>query len=119
METEQKNRRKSSDKWIIIVRIFTLFSWLLFMLALSLSYYAAPESDFGFLRYQGISVRKFWLTPLTGYLYSSLWLSALCSYLCLIIAKYRSRRATDHKKFNLILLLVISVAWVLYIVIHL
>jgi len=53
METEQKNRRKSSDKWTIIVRIFTLFSWILFKLALSISYYAAPESDFCFYGIKG------------------------------------------------------------------
>ena len=118
MKTKQKNRRKAPDKWILIVRTFTVISWLLFIFALIMSYYAAPESDFGFLRYQGISIRKFWIVPLTGYLYGALWLSALCSYLCLIIHKYRSRRATDSGRFNLFLLLIISVAWAIYIIVN-
>lgn len=119
MQTKQKNRRKAPDKWIFIVRAFTVVSWFLFIFALCMSYYAAPESDFGFLRYQGISIRKFWIVPLTGYLYGALWLSALCSYFCLIIHKYRSRRETDSSKFNLLLLLIISIAWAVYIIVSL
>jgi len=119
MEKKQENRRKSPDKWILIVRTLTLVSWTLFIVALGMSYYAAPESDYGLLRYHGIEVRKFWLVPLTGYLYAALWLSALFSYFCLIVHKFRSRRQSDSKKFNLLLLLVVSIAWATYILINL
>lgn len=118
MANKQENRRKSPDKWIMIVRSLTLISWTLFIFSLSMSYYAAPENDYGLLRYHGIEVRKFWLVPLTGYLYGALWLSALFSYVCLIVHKFRSRRQSDSKKFNLLLLLVVSIAWAVYILIN-
>jgi hypothetical protein len=72
--------------------------------------HAAPDVNDGILRYHNIEIRKLWLTPLTGYLYIVLLLSALSSYFCLIIDNYRSRRKNDGKYFNILLLLVITIA---------
>ncbi len=83
-----------------------------------MSYYAVPEKDYGVLRYYDIEIRQFWLTPLTGYLYILLWLSALGSYVALLINKYRSRRQTDYTNFNLYFLLGINMVWLVYILIH-
>jgi hypothetical protein len=47
--------------------------------------HVVPDVNDGILRYHHIEIRKLWLTPLTGYLYIVLLLSALSSYLCLII----------------------------------
>jgi len=113
-----QERRKHTDIWVYSIRILTLLSWLLFIIALITSYFAAPEKDYGYLRFQNIAVREFWLVPLTGYLSILLWLSALMSYISLLINKYRSRRKTDNKRFNLLLLFVISVAWITYILLH-
>ncbi len=112
-----KNRRQSSDFWVYMARILAVGSWVLFILALVISKYAAPETSFGYLRYQNIAVRNVWLQPLTGYLYIILWVCAFSSFLCLLVAKYRSRRGSDNKFFNIILLLIITVAWVTYILI--
>lgn len=109
------DRRKAPDIWIYIARILAVGGWILFLFALIMSYYAAPESDFGVLRYKDISIRKFWLTPLTGYLYIVLWFSACASYFYLMVDNFRSRRKTDSHHFNLVLLLIISVSWVIYI----
>ena len=100
------------------MRVLAIFGWALFVLALILSYYAAPESNYGILRYHNIEIRKFWLTPLTGYLYIILWLSALSSYFCLILNNYRSRRKSDSKHFNIILLLIVTIAWVSFILLQ-
>jgi len=116
MKEAFEERRKSSDIWIKATRILAILGWLVFIIALFVSYYAAPDKDFGVLRYHQITIRKFWLTPLTGYLYILLWLSAFFSYLCIIINKYRTRRATDDKQFNFMLLFLVSIAWVIYIV---
>ena len=118
MNSRPEERRKLTDHWIIFARILALGGWGLFILALVMSYYASPEFEYGLVKYYGIEVRKFWLTPLTGYLYIVLWVSALSSYLCLIIDKYRSRRAADSSHFNAILLFIISIVWVVYIIIH-
>ncbi len=116
MHLPENDRRKKVDIWVKIIRILALLGWLIFIVALFVSYYAAPDNDYGVLRYHQITIRKFWLTPLTGYLYILLWCSALLSYLCIIIDKYRSRRASDNKQFNFSLLFIVSIAWVVYIV---
>ena len=109
------NRRKGNDSWIIISRIFSIGSWLLFIIALIISSFAAPETQFGYLRYKGIEVRTTWLTPFAGYLYIMLWLSALSSYFCLLLNKIRARRKEDSKHYNLLLLMLITIAWGIYI----
>jgi hypothetical protein len=114
-----KNRRKSKDIGVVLIRILALSGWILFIFAIVMSYYAAPDQDYGYLRFKGIEIRRFWLTPLTGYLYVVLWISALCSYFCLILDHYRSRRKRDSKHFNLVLLLTVTIAWVMYILVKL
>ncbi|OKY25818.1 MULTISPECIES: hypothetical protein [Thalassotalea] len=114
-----QERRVHSDVWLKTIQILTLVAWAVFIVALIVSYYAAPDNEFGVLRYHGISVRKFWLTPLTGYLYILLWISALLSYFALIIHKFRSRRKSDNTRFNIFLLFIVSIAWTVYIVFQL
>jgi len=113
-----EKRRKSGDFWVYLVKGLTIFSWLLFIFALGMSYYAAPETDYGVLRYKEIEIRKFWLAPLTGYLYVILWISAFTSYLSIIADNYRSRRSTDRTHFNAFLLLLITMAWIIYILLN-
>ena len=105
------DRRKSPDLWRYTQIALALISWLLFLIALILSYYAAPDHDYGVLRYYGVEIRQFWLTPLTGYLYILLWLSALGSYLALMTDKYRRRRRSDNTNFSLIFLLPVNLTW--------
>ncbi|MFT6900353.1 MAG: hypothetical protein ACJAXS_000515 [Colwellia sp.] len=119
MVLAKKNRRRSTDIGVVLTRVLALSGWALFIFAIVMSYFAAPEQDYGLLRYRDIEIRQFWLTPLTGYLYVVLWVSALCSYFCLVLDHYRSRRKQDSKHFNLVLLLTITVAWVVYILVKL
>jgi uncharacterized membrane protein len=110
-------RRKTTDVWSNIQSSLAVTSWLIFLIALVMSYYAAPDKDYGLLRYYNVEIRQFWLTPLTGYLYILLWLSALGSYLALITDKYRSRRRNDNPNYHLILLLAINLFWLVYILV--
>jgi len=114
-EISGKERRNAADLWTYALRVLAILGWSLFVCAIIVSYYAAPDVDYGILRYHNIEIRKIWLTPLTGYLYIILLLSALSSYFCLIINNYRSRRKNDGKYFNILLLLVITIAWVSFI----
>ena len=111
------DRRKTTDFWTYTLVILTLLSWLIFLIALVMSYYAAPDKDYGVLRYYDIEIRQFWLTPLTGYLYIMLWLSALGSYLALMTDKYRSRRRNDNPNFGLLFLLFVNLIWLVYILV--
>jgi len=115
MEWQGRERRKAHDAWYYLARVLAIAGWVIFIIALIISFYAAPDDDYGLLRYHGIAIRKFWLTPLTGYLYIMLWFSALSSYIYLILERYRRRRKTDSKHFNVALLLLITIAWVVYI----
>lgn len=114
----RKERRKSTDFWIYLQTSLAVISWLGFLIALLMSYYAAPDKDYGILRYYDIEIRQFWLTPLTGYLYILLWLSALGSYLALMTDKYRSRRRGDNPHYHLIFLLTVNLFWLVYILVY-
>jgi len=118
-QDSRKERRKNADLWSYATNVIAVLSWIGFLFALVMSYYAAPETDYGVLRYYDIEVRQFWLTPLTGYLYIILWLSALGSYVALLVDKYRSRRRADNPHYNLMFLLLINITWLIVILYHL
>ncbi|MFQ3210033.1 MAG: putative membrane protein [Colwellia sp.] len=114
---KRTQRRQNTDVWSNVQSSLAVTSWLIFLIALVMSYYAAPDKDYGLLRYYNVEIRQFWLTPLTGYLYILLWLSALGSYLALITDKYRSRRRNDNPHYHLIFLLAVNIYWLVYILV--
>jgi hypothetical protein len=122
MKSEQTSanteRRKSIDFWFYLARAVAICSWIAFLIAINVSYFVAPETDYGYLRYRDIEIRQFWLTPLTGYLYLIIWFSAASSYTAILIDKYRSRRRYDNSSTNLYLLLVINLIWLSVILHH-
>ncbi len=121
MKEEQsllKERRKSPDFWFYLARVFAICSWLAFLAAINISYFVAPETDYGLLRYHDIEIRQFWLTPLTGYLFLIIWFSAAGSYTSILIDKYRSRRRCDNTYANLYFLLAINLIWLSVILHH-
>ena len=50
MILELKNRRSSTDIGVVLTRILALSGWVLFIFAIGMSYYAAPDQDYGLLR---------------------------------------------------------------------
>lgn len=118
MAWQGEERRSEDDFWVKIARILAVIAWSLFIVALIVSHYAAPETDFGLVRYHDLEVRKFWIKPLTTYLYITLWTAALLSYISVLVNRYRARRATDNRNFYVKLLMVIIVAWVTYLLLH-
>ncbi len=115
MTWQGKDRRKGKDFWVILSRVLAIGGWLLFIIAMIVSFYAAPEVEYGIVRFHGLEVRKTWQPQLTLYLYAILWLTALISLFAIIINHFRARRATDGNSFNFSLLLLISIAWSVYI----
>jgi len=116
-KTKIKERRKSVDFWFYLAQVLALLSWVLFIFALVMSFYAAPEKSYGVLRYHDIEIRQFWLTPLTGYLYLVIWFSAAGSYASMLVEKYRSRRQNDYTHYHLYFVLSINVIW-LSVILH-
>lgn len=116
--TNSKDRRVLPiDFWFFLARVLSVCSWLAFIAAIFISYFVAPETEYGVLRYHDIEVRKFWLTPLTGYLYLIIWSSAAGIYSATLIDKYRSRRKDDNTHYNAYFLLGINIMW-LSIILH-
>lgn len=113
-----ENRRKSADKLVYIARTLAILSWVFFIIALVVSFYAAPEQNFGYLQNKQIEVREYWVKPLTNYLYLVLWGSAFLSAFSFILTRFRSRRKDDSKQFNLVLLVITIIAWIIYILTH-
>ena len=108
-------RRVSEDTWFYVAKILAIAAWLMFLFAVVVSFYAAPEKNYGMLRFHDIEIRRFWLTPLTGYLYLVLWFSALASYFSLMIDKYRCRRHLDNPHVHLYILLAVNLFWLIVI----
>jgi len=113
-----KERRKYHDFWFYLARVLAILSWVLFIFALVMSFYAAPEKSYGVIRYHEIEIRQFWLTPLTGYLYLVIWFSAAGSYTAMLVEKYRSRRQIDNTYYNLYFLLITNLIWLSVILNH-
>jgi len=111
-------RRISIDFWFYLARVLTICSWLAFVAAIIISYFVAPETNYGVLRYHEIEVRQFWLTPLTGYLYLVIWSSAAGIYTAMLIDKYRSRRKDDNTHYNAYFLLGFNLLWLSVILHH-
>ncbi|MGJ8692365.1 MAG: hypothetical protein ACSHW0_07775 [Thalassotalea sp.] len=112
-------RRQSADKWIYLLRSLAACSWLLFFVALIITYSTSPEAT---ITMSSILVTNADISAgsqsagfqLTHYLYEILWSSAFTSYLCLVLAKHRSRRQKDSKHLNVTMLLVATFAWATY-----
>ena len=115
MNFPEKERRKGHDGWIYFSRTLAVGGWLLFIVAFILAYYAAPEKYYAIYRYHHIEIRDYWLSSLTPYLYMVLWGSALASLMSIVITKYRNRRATDNSYYNSLLLILVVLAWLLYV----
>lgn len=116
--TKIKERRQDHDFWFYLARVLAILSWIMFIFALVMSFYAAPEKSYGVVRYHDIEIRQFWLTPLTGYLYLVIWFSAAGCYASMLVEKYRSRRQNDNTHYNLYFLLIINIIWLSVILHH-
>jgi uncharacterized membrane protein len=117
-EKTTEERRKSPDFWFYLARVLAVVSWLMFIFALVMSFYAAPEKSYGVVRYHNLEIRQFWLTPLTGYLYLVIWFSGAGSYASMLVEKYRSRRQFDQKNYHLYFLLIVNLIWLSVILHH-
>lgn len=111
----EHERREGPD---LICRLFSwlaLIGWMLFIVCLVLTHYASPEMDSGLVRYWDIDIRTYWRPRLTAWLEYLLWGCVLLSMSSLLLNWFRLKRRTDHLHLNIISLLVISVAMLLYI----
>lgn len=108
VQRAQYNRRSGPD-WLQKSMLFLgIFCWLLFLLALLLFHYARPEVDFGYLRYLHLDVRSHWREELKELLVYVLSACSALSLATIVLNHFRSRRKTDQRWYNIIVLLLIS-----------
>lgn len=98
------DKRRSNDKWTYFLKGLAIIAWGCFFLACITNYqieYVKTETS---------------LTVLfSKNLYVLIWISAFASYLSLVLAKHRSRRKSDSKNFNMMMLLVVAFTWSSYL----
>lgn len=109
-------KRKTMVFWFYVGRGLSVFCWLLLLVAIVISFYAAPEKNYGLLRHHQIDVRNLWQFPLTQYLMMTLMISSVLCIAALYIRKFQSRLATHNPQYNLFILLIINGIWLVFIV---
>lgn len=112
---KQPERRTGPD---LVCRLFAwlaIAGWLLFLLSLIITHYASPEMDSGLVRYWHIDIRTYWRPKLTVWLTWLLWGCVLLSSISFVLNWFRLKRRSDHLHLNIVLLLLTSLGFLLYI----
>lgn len=116
LANKQSDRRSGPD---FVSRLFfwlAIAGWLLFLLCLIITHYASPELDSGLVRYWHIDIRTYWRPTLTFWLEWLLWGCVVLSSISLVLNWFRLKRRTDHLHLNIVLLLLTSLGFLLYII---
>ncbi len=108
-------RRKHIDAVVLITRIMSVLSWVLFLVSLILFHYARPELEYGIIRYFDIPVRDYWLMKPKNLVSLMLIVSTCLSCSVLFLKRNRTKRASDSHGFNQISVLCICLFFVVVI----
>ncbi len=107
------DRRKGADIWVRTLNILAITAWSCFVVALVLFHYARPELETGVARYFNLSVRDNWIVSLKVWLEGFLVLCCVFSLISMGINFRRLRRKGDRFQYNLIILLLVAVSFLL------
>jgi len=104
--------RRIGPDWLTkIVNLLNAISWLIFVVALAIFHYARPEINYIILHHHGIAVREYWILSLKQWMLISLYLSIALSCFTLGINRYRVKRKSDHNRYNIVILVVVILAF--------
>jgi hypothetical protein len=112
-----KDRRKGVD-WISkVVNFSNIFSWIAFLLALILFHYARPEVEYLIyhLVKEQISVRTSWIADLKYWLEITLYFCLTLSVITIGLNQFRLKRRTDRQRYNVYMLGVMSLVFIVTI----
>ncbi|MGI2259671.1 hypothetical protein [Shewanella sp. GXUN23E] len=110
-----ERRHPGFDPLSRFIRITNLLCWAIFFAALMLYHYGRPQIDYGVLRYLHIDVREDWLSGTKPLLYVILMVCTMMSLATFSLLRQRSRRANDNRGYNLLGLVLFSIALLLVI----
>jgi hypothetical protein len=74
---------------------------------------ARPEMKTIITEIHNVQVREGWIEGLKQYLYVSLYVNIAIAVATLVINRARMKRKSDHKRYNLVFLTVIALAFLL------
>lgn len=112
------NRRRIPKHEDVLYRIVVagnVLVWLIFLGALAVFHYARPEQISGVQRFWGIAGREEWHPGLTMWLLALLAISTLLSTILIVMHSQRNRRKHESWMGNLMLLGLLSVAFIISI----
>lgn len=102
-----KNRRNGPDPLSKFVNVLNLISWVVFVAALMLFHYARPEVMYYTAMFHDVPIRTEWVTSLRYWMMLTLYFNVSLSVITLLINQTRCKRATDHRRYNLVFLILI------------
>lgn len=108
--TTVDRRQRKPDLLLRILRITASLGWLAILMLQIVMWQAAPEIEFGLLKYHGIEVRTYWEPSWVKYMPFLLAACTLLSLTALGVTPLRSRRKNDPKRVHLLILLGLTVA---------
>lgn len=118
-ESLQKgDRRRGPDIWLRSIQMIGMISWGLMLPLLYLIDRAKPEFETFFDKMFDIQVRSTWDLEVYKWAVYLMVILAVLSGTGLLINKSRKRRKEDYYRINLIIMLLLSVAGVLYYLIR-
>lgn len=105
--------RRSGPDWISkMINVCNVLSWGIFVISLAIFHYARPELNNIILEFHKIPIREHWVEQYKYYLYISLYISVALSAVTILTNQIRSKRKTDHQRYNVVFLLVVVVAFI-------
>jgi len=110
---------KRSNKPDLIAKFImglNILSWLVFVAALIIFHYARPEIEYGIVKYFGLDVREEWLAQPKNILLLLLYTCAGLSFIGMLLGRVRNRRRSDNHRYNLLMLLLVCIGFILVLV---
>ncbi len=101
-------RRRKADPLTIILEICAIAGWVGIFGVQIVAWLAAPEMDTSITRFHDLDLRHHWQSRWANYLPILLGLCATLSIIALMVRPMRSRRKTDSKHWNVLVLLILT-----------
>lgn len=113
MQIKRSNKPDLIAKFIMGLNIL---SWLVFVAALIMFHYARPEIEYGIVKYFGLDVREEWLAQPKNILLLLLYTCAGLSFIGMLLGRVRNRRRSDNHRYNLVMLLLVTIGFILVLI---
>ncbi|WP_020587494.1 hypothetical protein [Desulfobacter curvatus] len=109
----QSERRKPTDLFRLVFIWINIAACAGLIIAILIFHRAQPEFETFFDRFYQLELRRYWDQNYVRFLVDVLGAGALINAAGLLLARYRGRRSTDHRRLVLVLTILYSLLFVL------